>query len=401
VNLRYSDRPRWHTALDAWALAVIVSVLGQIVFRLGTYQWDTIVYWWAGRAFLGGRSPYGAIPGQPSYLHYVYPPITAAVFAPLAHFNVAATKLIWLAAKMLAFWATVRLWMRVLNVRVSIVPPIFLFTFAFGSALIVDFTAGNIVVFEQLILWLAFSSLLARRPMVFAVLVAAVAQFKLMPLFFLGLLLVIEERPQWRPFTVGVVVFGALLMSNAALSTSQVGDFITSMTVLSGETRGWNDPSMLGVMQDLVAQLRGVGLPVPELVKYVLYGAVALVILGFTFRWWQRERERGDVDRVKIILVSLVVYALVMPRMKDYSYVALLPVAWYALSQTVTMAVPVLVVAALVPRPLPQLNLWMPLATQPYIYAPLIGALVAWTTLIGERAKRQDEVIVETASFAA
>jgi hypothetical protein len=333
----------------------------------------------------------------------VYPPLSAAVFAPLGHFNVAASKLIWLAAKMLAFCVTVRLWMRILNVRVSIVPPIFLFTFAFGSALIVDFTAGNIAVFEQLILWLAFSSLLARRPMVFAILIAAVAQFKLMPLFFLGLLLVIDERPQWRPFMIGVVVFGALLVSNAALSMSQVHEFVTSITVLSGETRGWNDPSMLGVMQDFVAQLRGVGLPVPEVVKYVLYAAAALTILVFTFRWWQRERARGTVDRVKIILVSLVVYALVMPRMKDYAYVALLPVAWYALSQTVTMVVPVLVVAALVPRPLPQLNLWLPLATQPYIYAPLIGAWVAWMTLIGERSKRDGAATVAhtKASFAA
>src|SRR5262249_12377707 len=112
VNLHYSDRPRWHTALDAWAVTVIVSVLGQLVIRLGTYQWDTIVYWGAGRAFPAGHSPYGIIPGQPSYLHFVYPPLTAAVFSPLAHFNVAASKLIWLAAKMLAFWATVRLWMR-------------------------------------------------------------------------------------------------------------------------------------------------------------------------------------------------------------------------------------------------------------------------------------------------
>jgi hypothetical protein len=401
VNIRDSNRPGWHIALNAWALAVIVSVLGQIVFRLGIYQWDTIVYWWAGRAFLAGHSPYGAIPGQPVYLHFVYPPITAAVFAPLAYFNVAASKLIWLAAKTLAFWATVRLWMRVLNVRVTIVPPIFLFTFAFGSAVIVDFTAGNMAVFEQLVLWLAFSALLARRPMVFALIVAAVAQFKLMPLFFLGLLLVIEERPLWRPFVAGVAVFGALLFSNVVFSASQVQEFAASAAVLYGEARGWNDPSTLGVMQDFVAQLRGLGLPVPEMVKYVLYGAAALTIFVLTFRWWQRERERGPVDRVKIILVSLVVYALVMPRMKDYSYVALLPVAWYALSQAVTMAVPVLVVATLVPRPLPQLNLWMPLASQPYIYAPLIGALVAWTTLIGERAKRQDEVIVETASFAA
>ena len=65
-------------------------------------------------------------------------------------------------------------------------PPVFFFTFAFGSAALVDFTAGNIAVFEQLVLWLAFAALLARRRWTFALLVVLAAQCKLTPVFFLG-----------------------------------------------------------------------------------------------------------------------------------------------------------------------------------------------------------------------
>ena len=102
-------------------------------------------------------------------------------------------------------------------------PPVFFFTFAFGSALLVDFTSGNIAVFEQFLLWLAFAALLARRPWMFALLVVLVAQFKLTPIFFLGLLLVIDERPQWKPFVGGTALFATLVGANACSSGADTG----------------------------------------------------------------------------------------------------------------------------------------------------------------------------------
>jgi hypothetical protein len=86
---------------------------------------------------------------------------------------------------------------------------------------------------------------------------------------------------------------------------------------------------------------------------------------------------------VEIVLVTLATYALVMPRMKDYSYVALLPVAWYALAGRQAVTASLAVLAVLVPRPLPQLKLWLPLVPQPYVYAPLLAALVLWAMLTG------------------
>jgi hypothetical protein len=71
----------------------------------------------------------------------------------------------------------------------------------------------------------------------------------------------------------------------------------------------------------------------------------------------------------------------VMPRMKDYSYVALLPVAWYVLGGPQVMTASVAILAVLLPRPVPQLKLWLPLVPQVYTYAPLLGALVLWSIL--------------------
>lgn len=376
---RISVRPRWHLALELWAAVVVAAALWQILGKLHLYQWDVIVYWWGGRAFAHGASPYGAIPGQPEYLHFVYPPLVAAVFAPFAPLNQSAAKVVWLVLKLLAFWGSVRLWRRAIGVERIAVPPIFFFTFAFGSAVLVDVTAGNIAIFEQCVLWIGFAALLARRPWLFMLAVVLVSQFKLTPIFFLGLLLVVDERPRWAPFLVGSALFAALLGANVLFMPGQTREFLASVSQL-GE-RGWGDPSTLGVMQDLVDQLRGLRLPLPLATAYALYLAAVAAVLVHTVRWWRAHRASGTVDRTVIVLVTLAVYALVMPRMKDYSYVALLPVAWYVLAGPQAVTASVAILAVLIPRPLPQLKLWLPMVPQPYVYAPLLGALVLWSML--------------------
>lgn len=372
-------RPRWQLALEAWAAVVVLAAFWQIVGKLHVYQWDVMVYWWGGRAFAHGVSPYGPIPGQPEYLHFVYPPLVASAFAPLAVLNVGAAKVLWLALKIAAFAATLQLWRRRIPAEQSAVPPLFYLTFAFGSAALVDFTAGNIAIFEQFLLWLAFAALLSRRWWIFAALVVVAAQAKLTPVFFLGLLLVIDERPRWTPFLAGSFVFATAVGANAVLFPGQTREFLASVSAL-GE-RGWGDPSMLGLMEDLVDQLRGLRLPIPTATATLLYLAAAGAVLGLTVRWWRARRAITRHDPILIVLVTITVYALVMPRMKDYSYVALLPAGWYVLTRRRQLTASLAMLAVLVPRPLPQLKLWLPLVPQVYTYAPLLAAFVLWSMM--------------------
>jgi hypothetical protein len=372
-------RPRWQLALEAWAAVVVLAALWQIVGKLHVYQWDVMVYWWGGRAFAHGVSPYGPIPQQPEYLHFVYPPLVAAAFAPFSVLNVSATKVLWLALKIAAFLWTVRLWRRHVAVDQDAVPTLFYFTFAFGSAALVDFTAGNIAIFEQLLLWLGFAALLSRRWWTFALLVVVAAQAKLTPIFFLGLLLVIDERPRWAPFLGASLLFAVSVGANAVVLPDQTREFLASISALA--ERGWGDPSTLGVMEDLVDQLRGLRLPLPAVTAKLLYLAAVAVVLTLTVRWWRARRAAAAHDPLLTVLVTLAVYALVMPRMKDYSYVALLPVGWYALATHRELTASLAVLAVLVPRPVPQLKLLVPMVPEIYTYAPLIAALVLWSML--------------------
>lgn len=382
-------RPRWHLALEAWAAVVVLAAIWQILGKLHVYQWDVGVYWWGGRAFAHGVSPYGPIPRAPEYLHFVYPPLVAAVFSPFAVLNVSATKVLWFVLKAIAFVTTVRIWRSRIGIEQTAVPTLFFFTFAFGSALLVDFTAGNIAVFEQCLLWLGFAALLSRRWWIFALLVVVAAQAKLTPIFFLGLLLVVDERPRWAPFIGGALLFAAAVGANALLMPDQTREFLASISSL--RERGWGDPSTLGVMEDLVDQLRGLRLPLPIVTAHLLYLAAVVAVVWHTVQWWRARRARSSHDPLMVVLVTLAVYALVMPRMKDYSYVALLPVGWYVLAAHRHVAAPLAMLAVLMPRPVPQLKLWLPLVPQVYTYAPLIAALVLWSMLTAAPSARVEQ----------
>ena len=151
---------------------------------------------------------------------------------------------------------------------------------------------------------------------------------------------------------------------------------------------------MLGVMEDLVDQLRGLRVPLPAATAHLLYLAAVVAVFWSTVRWWRARRAASAHDPLLTVLVTLAVYALVMPRMKDYSYVALLPVGWYALATHRELTASLAVLAVLVPRPVPQLKLWLPMVPQVYTYAPLIAALVLWsmlTTIPASPAERRDD----------
>jgi hypothetical protein len=151
-------------------------------------------------------------------------------------------------------------------------------------------------------------------------------------------------------------------------------------------------------MEDLVDQLRGLRLPLPAVTAHLLYLAATTTVLAQTVRWWRARRAAGAHDPLLTVLVTLTVYALVMPRMKDYSYVALLPVGWYVLATHRELTASLAVLAVLVPRPVPQLKLWLPMVPQVYTYAPLIAALVLWsmvTTIAASPTEALDDVARE------
>ena len=68
---------------------VPACLVGYLVARAGHYPTDFTTFWRSGHAVLHGRSPYpsvGSLPAHtyPTFAPFVYPPVTAVLFAPLS-----------------------------------------------------------------------------------------------------------------------------------------------------------------------------------------------------------------------------------------------------------------------------------------------------------------------------
>src|SRR5205085_2371199 len=260
---------------------------------------------------------------------YFYPPLGLWLFRPLAAIPMPVLSLVWLALKLLAIAGLTRICHRHferLNPRAAIV---LYFVFAYSGALYRDLAAGNIAIFEQLGLWGAFVLLLRGRPLAFGVAIALIAQLKISPLFFLGLLLVDGPRPRWKELGLSLLVFAAVFASNFALAPALARSFVARLASGGGNLAEWGafNPSSLALLANFSAILDRKGLPVQPWADELLWAIFAGTALAITsFVVVRARRRRPDLDVREVIYAACLLLCVIAPRMKDYTYtLALIP----------------------------------------------------------------------------
>src|SRR5262249_20314686 len=95
----------------AAGLAVAYVALG------ASMPWDFDTYYYAAAAYRSGLDPYSlgalsSVAGKPIELPFVYPPVTLALFAPLADLPLAVARVVWLALNSIAAVLLLLLWRR-------------------------------------------------------------------------------------------------------------------------------------------------------------------------------------------------------------------------------------------------------------------------------------------------
>jgi hypothetical protein len=250
------------------------------------------------------------------------------------------------------------------------------FVLAFNGALYTDLKAGNVSLFEQLGLWLAFAALLKGQYARFCLCVILVAQFKLTPLFFAVLLLFVPLRPQWKWLALCVAGFGAVFSLNYLLQPELLGQFFKSA---SGLDEG--NASTLSLMRDVLDRARGAGFAarshLDELAFLGLAGVTALYSLAVAVRY----RALAARDPKLLIYFACALFTVISPRMKVYSYILLLIPALHLLrrlpARTVLPAASLLAVAVLFPQ-----SGTLLLGATPfdilYHFLPLAAAFLVW-----------------------
>jgi hypothetical protein len=311
--------PRFTTLLNRAAIVVAVGLLGLIALRFRAYQWDFNMFYWSTEDFLRGQSPYK---GQG--LSFYHPPLTLYLYRLFLFLPRPVAYELWFGLKLAALATLLVTWRRHFERLQPDWLTILYFVFAFNGALYADLVAGNVSLFEQLGLWLGFLALLRGQYARFCLCVILVAQFKLTPIFFSVLLLFVPERPQWRWLAVCVVGFVALFSLNYLLQPELTAQFFKSASGLE-EGIDTGNASTLTLFRDVLDRARGAGFAasshLDELAYLAVVGAVGVVSLVTALRY----RAVANRDPRLLIYFACLLFTLIAPRMKVYSYILLLP----------------------------------------------------------------------------
>lgn len=310
--------------------------LGNIAFRINEYQWDFRTYYYAAKSLQSGLDPYStedlsSLSGSEIRLPYTYPPATLWLFSPFTFIPYEYSSRVWLLLKIVALIALVVIWKRVF-LQESLEASLLVFSLvAFHAALYLDLASGNISVFEQLGIWLALLCLVRSRLTLFCILIVWVSFIKIAPIVFLSLPIVMKTRNAVKCAVISFVAFSALIAANYIAMPDLFGSF--ARTISSIDERGISNACTYAFIMDSADILEEKNLiHLPATVPLIAYFSLAIAILGVAlarFRAGFVRDQRPDI-MASISLFALT-YALIMPRLKSYSYVLLIPVGYYVL----------------------------------------------------------------------
>jgi hypothetical protein len=333
-------------------------------------QGDLRIYRAAAQAYAEGRNPYqpGALVGPAGNrqdLPFVYPPVSLPLLRALLVFDHRTTYFAFFVLKMAAVAALVVLWRRRLFPGDDLAGAcLYLFcALAYAQTIKMDVRAGNISVFEQLLVWTGAVAFLRGRPRLYAALVAAAALFKLTTAALLFVLLLDRSRRSAAALVSGLAGLAAVHGISAALRPDLFAGFLRNAAAL--DDRGRTNPCALALIRDGLERLAGG--PVPAHLDWIVYGVWVLLIGLTTLSGARRQGLPGALE--------CFAFAVAAPRFKDYSYILLIPPSVYVVANALEGYVPRLLAVLLV-------------CTHFFAYQSWVAALVLFIVLLARPRSR-------------
>lgn len=332
---------------DAAVLIVIClaafCLVGYLQISGDRYQRDFTTFYTAAELYAQGGNPYDLTALQRAagteLLPFLYPPLTLPVFRVFTALPLPTARTVWLWLRVGLLLLLFRIWRKHFVDGESAWGFYLLAMFAFGGAILLDLKAGNISIVEQLLLWSGFVFLLKDRPLPFCALVLIAAVFKGLPILFLLLLPLLRIRHGWR-YLVGSAV--ALLMFHLANYLIYAATYVEYIRqAIAWDERGVNkNPSTLALFKDLWEKLHtsDASSLMTQVLPLITLLGVALVILYSGRRVYRSVRNSGGnaglpalEERLALIFLSTLAYGLLAPRFKLYSFILVLPAAYYVI----------------------------------------------------------------------
>jgi hypothetical protein len=320
-------------------VALIPLLIGLFAFvswlnvlrHLDAQQWDFKIYYAAAQAVQSDENPYDArtltrITKRRVSKGYAYPPATLTFFQPftLASYDVA--RHVFFVLKSLLVVGLLALWRKRFVEGAGVGVYLYLLSLlAFNNTIYLDLRAGNVSLIEQALLWLAFWAYMKDKLVAFCVLVLLAASFKLLPIAFLGLLLIRPSGKKLALLALSALGFAAFIGASQLAQPELFRAFLDNAAETNTEDKILN-PSTYAFCHDLVGLVLGSkdAPPNPRLGD-ALYIALALSAAIATIVAMRRFERAAPADRLRNqLFLACFLYALVAPRFKDYSYVLLI-----------------------------------------------------------------------------
>jgi hypothetical protein len=305
--------------------AVIYMAVHVYASRHTRYVDDFKIYYYTAQAFKTGLNPYppesiNQMAGFDLKTVYRYAPYTLFILRPLAELKYDDALLVFMCLKALMIIAVFYIWQLLFSKeKFGYVFTVFTII-GFNAAIYLDFKFGNISIFEQFFIWLGLYFFTKRKYMVFTVMIILASLFKFWPILLLFIFLTEGTKESFRRL---VLSFAAFALLQAALYFTLPGlyiSFINSSPI--DESGGGHDPSSYKLLLDVFTGAgSGKGLPF-----YAVYGAWAIICSAIAAFAVSKAGKGKMWEKAFVIMLT---YAIIVPRMKDYSFILLLPAAYY------------------------------------------------------------------------
>lgn len=370
-------------------LLYFITLILHISANQDQYMWDFRTHREAAKIMASGADPYDPeilFPNTDTRFLYTYPPVTLWFYRLFSLADYKTAFHIFLVLKCILLIGLVYFWKKEF-LKKDAEPVFYIFCLlVFNSAVFLDMIAGNINLLEQVMLWLAFSFYLRHRLILFCVFALIAASFKMIPIFFLGLLLLSDDKKKYTYFWGSGAAFLAYLLIQYLVVPDLFTGFIRNAQVVVGE-QGGVVPStykLIGDIFQLIAKMTGA--TIPSAIQLSLVCAVAVVVIFLSYKAFVQLKHHKIEDRtmIKLFLVCLV-YALIHPRFKDYMYLLLLVPSFYIIKNTrYTKAAPFLYILFILSCNRMVLPVVSSLYEFIWAYYPLMVAYCVWGLFLYE-----------------
>lgn len=337
----------WEKLLFCYLVLYFVGFAIKIILNYGDFQWDFTTFYYAAKAFLSGANPYD--PGVLSSLSsnvtfpWVHPPFLLWFFVPFTFVSYHAAFCIFLLFKCAVCVGLICLWKNgFLKKEADVLFYLFCLA-AFNRTILLDLQAGNISLIEQALLWMGFLFYLERRQALFCVFILLAACFKLAPALFL-ILLLFSKEPRRYLYFFGSAFFALAYIAIQYMTMPRLfAGFLNNFSSIIFSEGGSIAPSTAALIKDSLSSLKNTVFPVacpvvPLMVKwtffYIFVALAGIFVVFITLKAWGRLRRVDTEDSRKMLLFFVcLTYAVIHPRMKDYSYILLIVPTYFIMKR--------------------------------------------------------------------